>query len=1121
MSPLVFWVPVLGRRTRGLAQRHPGADGSSLQLTEPFPSSLAPIGISFRKLKWPVFLPPEINFHSSSESSKPMNYLNEAIIKCGRVERMPENLPNGLGKPDSFSDEITDPTLDPRDWESFRAQAHRMLDDMLGYLRNIRQRPVWQPIPEEVRNRFRSPMPATRSSLADIHQEFMKNILPFAAGNVHPGFMGWVQGGGTPVGMLAEMLAAGMNANLGGRDHVPIEVERQVTRWMQELFGFPQGATGLFVTGTSMGNFIGVVLARNAALGAEVRSVGIAAKPARLAAYASSDVHGCIDKALDLCGLGNDTLRRIPVDSRHRIDLAALEGAIQRDRESGFQPFLVVGTAGTADTGAIDDLAGIADLARRENLWFHVDGACGALAMLAPDLAPKLLGIERADSLAFDFHKWGQVPYDAGFILVRDGNQHRNAFAASAAYLRRETRGLAGGPPWPCDYGPDLSRGFRALKTWITLKAYGARALGAAISRTCALARYLEQRIVQAPDLELLAPVELNIVCFRYRANDPDQVNAKIVLELQESGIVAPSTTLLDGRLAIRAAIVNHRTGRDEMDKLVDNTLAMGRGASPAGGLKRPAAAPPATREILPVVQWEAELREVEKKLAGDPKAVDLRYRRASLFSELGQLGAATNEYLKVLQGEPHHREALNNFARVLVATGHRRAAYLLFKNAVLRHPHDPLSRVNLGNFLLQESEWQEARGQVKHALNHKAEARRQFEQALQIDAGYERAHEGLSYLVAESGDEQKAEWHRRRAFQNRNVIVLPYRGRSAPVPILQLASTTGGNVPLKKFLDDRIFQTFLLLPEFFDLKNPLPAHHLVVNAIGDAEVSSRALVAAQSVLAQTLAPVINSPAAVLATSRANNARRFSTIPGVVTPTTATLPRAQLADPSARDVLCGLGLNFPILLRAPGFHTGMNFLRVESPGELPAALGQLPGQELIVMQFLDSRGPDGKVRKYRAMMIDGRIYPLHLAVSSHWKIHYFTAEMAENPEHRVEDEAFLEDLPGVLGPVALNALEQIQSRLGLDYAGVDFGLNTRGEVLLFEANATMIVNPPDQDKRWNYRWPAYRRIRSAVQKMLMDRAKPQEGQRIATCVPAARFLSSVTGGLGMEDHGPA
>jgi glutamate/tyrosine decarboxylase-like PLP-dependent enzyme len=304
----------------------------------------------------------------------------------------------------------------------------------------------------------------------------------------------------------------------------------------------------------------------------------VAAQPRRLTVYTSNAVHGCVPKAMDIAGLGSDALRQIPTDSRFRIDLAALAEAIQRDREAGFTPFLVVGTAGTVNTGAVDDLAGLADLCRREKLWFHVDGAFGALARLAPDLAPKLNGIERADSVAFDFHKWGQAPYDAGFILVRDGEAHKNAFALPAAYLQRAERGLAAGSPWPCDFGPDLSRGFRALKVWFTLKVYGTEALGASISRCCALARYLEDRIAATPELELMAPVELNIVCFRYRAEDTNRVNEAIVVALQESGIVAPSTTRIGGRTAIRAAIVNHRTSRTEIDALVDGALSLGRG---------------------------------------------------------------------------------------------------------------------------------------------------------------------------------------------------------------------------------------------------------------------------------------------------------------------------------------------------------------------------------------------------------------------------------------------------------------------------------------------------------------------------------------------------------------
>ncbi len=469
------------------------------------------------------------------------------------------------------------PTLDPADWQSLRVQGHRMLDDMFDYLEHLRDRPVWQPIPDAVRVRFRAPLPTVPQDVAAVHGEFMRDILPYTVGNAHPGFMGWVQGGGTPAGMLAEMLAAAINPNCGGRDHVPIEVERQIVRWMAEIFRFPATASGLFVTGTSLANFIGVLVARRAALGPGVRAEGVAAK--RLVAYASAAAHECVVKAMDMCGLGSGALRVLPVDGRQRIDANALATAIAADRSAGAVPFLVVGNAGSVDTGAIDDLDALADLAAREKLWFHVDGAFGALGVLAPDIAPKLTGIERADSIAFDFHKWGQVQYDAGFILVRDGELHRSTFATDAAYLRRETRGLAAGSDWPCDYGPDLSRGFRALKTWFTLKTYGTAALGASISSSCALARTLEARVKATPQLELLAPVELNIVCFRYRCADPDRVNAEIVVALHESGVAAPSTTMLGGRLAIRAALVNHRTQEQDIDALLAAVLKFGAAA--------------------------------------------------------------------------------------------------------------------------------------------------------------------------------------------------------------------------------------------------------------------------------------------------------------------------------------------------------------------------------------------------------------------------------------------------------------------------------------------------------------------------------------------------------------
>ncbi len=470
----------------------------------------------------------------------------------------------------------TNDTLDPSDWQAFRAQGHRMLDDMLDYLEQLRERPVWQPIPPAVRDVFRQPLPSEPTDLASVHDSFMRDILPYAVGNAHPGFMGWVHGGGTPVGMLAEMLAAGLNANLGGRDQIPIEVERQIVQWMRELFNFPATASGLFVTGTSMANLIAVLVARTAALGTRVRQAGIAAGGQQLIAYTSAGAHGCIAQALDLVGLGSDALRVIPVDAHYRMDSHALEQAIDADRRAGLMPFFIAGTAGTVDVGAIDNLTALADIAAKENLWFHIDGAYGALGMFAADIAPRLAGIERADSIAFDFHKWLQVPYDAGFILVRDGTLHHSSFASPAAYLRRETRGMAAGSPWPCDFGPELSRGFRALKTWFTLKVYGTDQLGRMISGTCALARYMQQRIENQPMLELLAPVELNIVCFRYRCDDPDRVNAEIVTALQESGVAAPSATTLDGRFAIRAALVNHRTRTQDIDALLEATLSFG-----------------------------------------------------------------------------------------------------------------------------------------------------------------------------------------------------------------------------------------------------------------------------------------------------------------------------------------------------------------------------------------------------------------------------------------------------------------------------------------------------------------------------------------------------------------
>ncbi len=466
--------------------------------------------------------------------------------------------------------------LDPRDWTALRALGHCMVDDMIDHLAGVRDRAVWQPMPQALRAELRAPLPRAPSEPEAVYAQFRRLIEPYATGNTHPRFMGWVHGGGNPVGMLAELLAGGLNANLGGRDHAPIEVERQVIRWAAEMLGLPAETSGLLVTGTSIANLIAVLVARTAAVGADARRDGVGGS--RLVAYASAAAHGCVSRAMDMAGLGTGALRLIACDADGRMVLSALAEAVARDRASGAAPFMVVGTAGSVDIGAIDDLAGLAGFCRTEKLWLHVDAAFGAMAALSPALRPLLAGIEQADSIAFDFHKWAQVPYDCGCILVRDPAAQLAAFAAPAAYLRRESRGLAGGHPWPCDLGPDLSRGFRALKVWMTLLVYGCDRLGAVVERCCALARTLAAEVDAAPSLERLAPVALNIVCFRFVAaeGDLDALNVAIVADLQEAGVAAPSTTTIDGRLAIRAAIVNHRTRTCDIEALVAAVIRIG-----------------------------------------------------------------------------------------------------------------------------------------------------------------------------------------------------------------------------------------------------------------------------------------------------------------------------------------------------------------------------------------------------------------------------------------------------------------------------------------------------------------------------------------------------------------
>lgn len=461
-------------------------------------------------------------------------------------------------------------TLDPDDWEPLRALGHRMMDDMIDHLASIKEKPVWQKMPSKIRAGFAAPLPRQPSDATALYESFTQRIQPYVSGNTNPRFVGWVQGGGNPISMLAELLTGAMNENCGGRDHVGLAVEKQVIAWSAQMLGMPESSSGILLTGSSMANFCAVLCARFKALGTDVRINGLEGR--KLTAYAAVGAHRCIPGALDMAGLGQSALRLVPLDAAWRMDVVALRKMIDEDRTAGFTPFMIIGTAGSVDVGAIDDLDALADIAAAQALWFHVDGAFGALAAVSPRFSPQLKGMGRADSIAFDFHKWAQVTYDAGCLLVRDSELHRATFAQNVSYLASAERGLAGGAPWPCDFGPELSRGFRALKVWMTLSYYGVEALAGVIETTCGLAQYLAARVDGSAKLERLAPLALNIVCFAPIGFTDTQIR-DLVADLQEDGLFAPSTTMIDGRCAIRAAIVNHRTVQADIDALIEEIL--------------------------------------------------------------------------------------------------------------------------------------------------------------------------------------------------------------------------------------------------------------------------------------------------------------------------------------------------------------------------------------------------------------------------------------------------------------------------------------------------------------------------------------------------------------------
>ena len=441
--------------------------------------------------------------------------------------------------------------------------------------------------------------------------------------------------------------------------------------------------------------------------------------------------------------------------------------------------------------------------------------------------------------------------------------------------------------------------------------------------------------------------------------------------------------------------------------------------------------------------------------------------QRARALAARGEDEAAKHAYIEILRRDPTHLAALNELGTLAFSGGFRSAARTAYLQAVRHHPGDKMVRVNLANLLREECDL--------------AAAKLHYEAALAIDPDFPQAHQGMALVLNELGLED-ADLHWHRGFSGRALVSKPYRGTGMGVPLLLLVSARGGNIPTQLWITDRQFAVTAIYAEFHDPGLPLPRHALIVNAVGDADLCGAALAGAEAVVARSTAPVINAPARVRLTGRAENARRLAAIEGVVAPAIRTLsPDAILADAA---------LAFPILLRRPGFHTGRHFVRVDSRDALAPAIAALGAEELLAIQYLDARGPDGMARKYRVMFIDGAAYPLHLAISADWKVHYFSADMAGDAGHREEERRFLADMPSVLGARAMAALERIRGILGLEYGGIDFALAPDGSVLLFEANATMVVFPPNADPLWDYRRAAIDLVLEAATRMLLRRADP-------------------------------
>jgi glutamate/tyrosine decarboxylase-like PLP-dependent enzyme len=468
--------------------------------------------------------------------------------------------------------------LDP---EEVRRLGYRAADMVAAHFTGLRERPVFGKVGPKAAV-FDEPLPETGRPADEVLDAARDHVLTHPFGNSHPRFFAFINATADPLGTVADYLASAMNSNCWGGDHAATHVEDRVVRWIAEILGLPASTEGILTSGGSMANFTALAAARRA-MAPAVREEGFAATPP-LVVYASEEAHNCVDKAVDLLGIGTKQLRSVPTDDRFRIRVNRLREVIASDRRAGLRPAIVVGNAGSVNTGAIDPLEELADLCAREELWFHVDGAYGAMATVSPTLRPLFAGLKRADSVAADPHKWLYVPYEAGATLVREPGRLADAFRRPAAYLVHDPDSPLIGPVLFNERGPELSRGFKALKVWMGLRRHGRKGYAAAVEHDVTMARFLADEVREREDFELLAEPGLSIVNFRLcphgralEETDLDRLNRRVANRLVASGAFFLAPTIVRGRTSLRVAIVNFRTQKDDLQALLDEAARAGR----------------------------------------------------------------------------------------------------------------------------------------------------------------------------------------------------------------------------------------------------------------------------------------------------------------------------------------------------------------------------------------------------------------------------------------------------------------------------------------------------------------------------------------------------------------